>query len=244
MSNSNTHLPVEQLEEIKSKAAIISGYKKDEDSTPQRSGYYFGYIAGATEYATITEQRIEKALHDERNKFQAKLTETETEWARKVIDLHAKGERLALALRRLSGTIQVHPEYVSGQNQEFIDRVAFAEEALKEWREGGPSQEGKEEVARKELTVSYTKGEWYLQEYTDAYTNIVRCNNGKGHETIFIASTPQSSLPEARANAKLMAAAPDLLDALQGIIVITDRNHVAWDKAKAAIKKANLNNPH
>lgn len=95
------------------------------------------------------------------------------------------------------------------------------------------------------LTTSYTKGQWYLQKYTDAYTNIVRCNNGK-HETIYIASTPQSSLPEARANAMLMAAAPDLLESLQEIIAITDRDHVAWYKAKAAIEKAigsDLTNP-
>jgi hypothetical protein len=85
---------------------------------------------------------------------------------------------------------------------------------------------------------SFTKGEWYLQKYTDAYTNIVRCNNGKGHETIFIACTPQSSLPEARANARLMAAAPDLLEALKEIIAISDRDHIAWIKGKAAIEKA------
>lgn len=92
----------------------------------------------------------------------------------------------------------------------------------------------------KELTASYTKGEWYLQKFTDAYTNIIRCNNGKGHETLFIASTPQSSLPEARANARLMAAAPDLLESLQEIIAITDRDHIAWDRAKAAIEKATV----
>jgi hypothetical protein len=93
----------------------------------------------------------------------------------------------------------------------------------------------------KEITTSYTKGEWYMQKYTDAYTNIVRCNNGKGHETIFIASTPQSILLEARANARLMAAAPDLLESLQEIISITDRDHIAWVKAKAAIEKATVN---
>lgn len=92
-------------------------------------------------------------------------------------------------------------------------------------------------MENKEPTASYTKGQWYLQKYTDAYTNIVRCNNGK-HETIFIASTPQSSLPESRANAQLMSAAPDLLEALQEVIAISDRKHDAWDKAKAAIEKA------
>jgi hypothetical protein len=93
----------------------------------------------------------------------------------------------------------------------------------------------------KETTTTHTKGEWYLQYYTDAYTNIVRCNNGKGHETLFIASTPQSVLPESRANARLMSAAPDLLESLQEIIAITDRDHIAWAKAKAAIEKATLN---
>lgn len=86
--------------------------------------------------------------------------------------------------------------------------------------------------------TAYTKGEWYLQKYTDAYTNIIRCNNGKGFETLFIAHTTQSTSPETRANARLMAAAPDLLEALQEIIAITDRDHAAWIKAKAAIQKA------
>lgn len=90
---------------------------------------------------------------------------------------------------------------------------------------------------QKNDAITYTKGEWYLQEYTDAYTNIIRCNNGK-HETLFIGYTGQSSSPETRANARLMAASPDLLEALQDIIAITDRDHVAWHEAKAAIAKA------
>ena len=92
-----------------------------------------------------------------------------------------------------------------------------------------------------ETTTLFTKGEWYLQSYTDAYTNIIRCNNGNGHETIYIGSTPQITLPYARANARLMAAAPDLFNALNEILAITDRDHVAWHKAKAAIAKA-INN--
>lgn len=39
-------------------------------------------------------------------------------------------------------------------------------------------------------------------------------------------------------NAHLIAAAPELLDALKCILAITDRNHVAWDAARAAIAKA------
>jgi hypothetical protein len=93
-------------------------------------------------------------------------------------------------------------------------------------------------VTTEQATTTYTKGEWYLQEYTDAYTNIIRCNKGKGFETLFIAHTTQNTSPETRANARLMAASPDLLEALQEIIAITDREHAAWVKAKAAIRKA------
>jgi hypothetical protein len=46
------------------------------------------------------------------------------------------------------------------------------------------------------------------------------------------------SRQEAEANARLIAAAPDLLAALKGILVITDRDHVVWDAARAAIAKA------
>ncbi len=43
---------------------------------------------------------------------------------------------------------------------------------------------------------------------------------------------------EACANAQLIAAAPDLLDALRAVVAISDRKHDAWDAAKAAIAKA------
>lgn len=39
-------------------------------------------------------------------------------------------------------------------------------------------------------------------------------------------------------NTHLIAAAPELLAALEAITAITDRNHVAWDKARAVIAKA------
>ena len=54
--------------------------------------------------------------------------------------------------------------------------------------------------------LNITKGQWYLQEFTDAYTNIVRCKN-ETHDTLFIAYTPQTTNPEARANAELIAEA-------------------------------------
>ena len=43
---------------------------------------------------------------------------------------------------------------------------------------------------------------------------------------------------EGLANARLIAAAPELRDALREILAITDRKHDAWDKARAALAKA------
>lgn len=86
----------------------------------------------------------------------------------------------------------------------------------------------------------YTKGKWYFQTEADAYTNIIRCDGGKGFETLYIGSCAQSSNIEAQANAQLMASAPDLLEALIEVVRISDRKHDAWDKAKKAIEKALL----
>jgi hypothetical protein len=84
----------------------------------------------------------------------------------------------------------------------------------------------------------YTKGNWYFQTEADACTNIIRCDGGKGFETLYIGSCAQSSDIESQANAQLMASAPDLLEALIEVVRISDRNHNAWDKAKKAIEKA------
>lgn len=43
---------------------------------------------------------------------------------------------------------------------------------------------------------------------------------------------------EDEANANLIAAAPELLDALIEVVRISDRNHIAWINAKEVIRKA------
>jgi hypothetical protein len=43
---------------------------------------------------------------------------------------------------------------------------------------------------------------------------------------------------EELANARLIAAAPELLEALREVVAISDRKHDAWDKAHAAMAKA------
>ena len=43
---------------------------------------------------------------------------------------------------------------------------------------------------------------------------------------------------ESEANARLIASAPEMYEALKEIVRISDRKHDAWDRAKAALAKA------
>ena len=54
-----------------------------------------------------------------------------------------------------------------------------------------------------------TPGPWHYQEESDAYTHIVR-----GPKNVFICQLQQDTTGWAEANARLIAAAPDLLAAL------------------------------
>ncbi|MCR9064496.1 MAG: hypothetical protein NXI00_11055 [Cytophagales bacterium] len=91
----------------------------------------------------------------------------------------------------------------------------------------------------------FTKGEWHLQTEADSYTNIIRCKNEKA-DNIFISSCAQSSSLESQANAQLIASAPDLLEALQDILICHEKmkgggqsiEDVLLNKAYAAITKA------
>jgi hypothetical protein len=53
-----------------------------------------------------------------------------------------------------------------------------------------------------------------------------------------IAVVKGNSAKEARKRARLMAAAPDLLNALKGVLRVADRQTVEFDAARAAIAKA------
>ena len=53
-----------------------------------------------------------------------------------------------------------------------------------------------------------------------------------------IGDEPRQCIERWEADAALAAAAPDLLEALQQVVAISDRKHEAWDKAHAAIAKA------
>lgn len=55
-----------------------------------------------------------------------------------------------------------------------------------------------------------------------------------------IAAVHGNDSAEGKANARLIAAATDLLEALREVVAISDRKHSAWDRAKSAIAKAEV----
>ena len=78
-------------------------------------------------------------------------------------------------------------------------------------------------------TATHTPGPWVLAEATK--TIPIRGANGK---TVASVRYGETDLYDAR----LIAAAPDLLAALQGVIRVADRATDEFDAARAAIAKA------
>jgi hypothetical protein len=93
----------------------------------------------------------------------------------------------------------------------------------------------------------HTPGPWEMTEVETAEYAITASskmvNYGGGEEPVIIMHTPQIQLPgdteENFANAALIAAAPDLLAALETLINVRDvNNYKAYEAARAAIVKA------
>jgi hypothetical protein len=84
----------------------------------------------------------------------------------------------------------------------------------------------------------HAPGPWHYQEGADAYTHIIRAGEHR-----FICQLAQDTSGEAEANARLIAAAPYLLEALHACLqVACDEFHgepwQAIELARAAIAKA------
>ena len=88
------------------------------------------------------------------------------------------------------------------------------------------------------IQAKHTPGPWNICASTPSL--IEAAHHNVNDVTIAQAFEPQgsASLPEMWANARVIAAAPDLLAALQEVVEISDRKHDAWDKARAAIARA------
>jgi hypothetical protein len=90
--------------------------------------------------------------------------------------------------------------------------------------------------------MRYTKGPWHVQKNADVYTHIVR--DPTGHR--IIAQLGQDTTEEIRANTRLIAAAPEMLEALKYLSAWIKHTVPTWtdeverglDMADAAIRKA------
>lgn len=87
------------------------------------------------------------------------------------------------------------------------------------------------------METKFTKGEWSINEWTQPDDRI--SIGAVGTPLIAIVPSRDVSYNEQKANAKLIAAAPDLLEALMSIE--NDDNSIPatiWEMRNAAIKKA------
>ena len=93
-----------------------------------------------------------------------------------------------------------------------------------------------------------TPGEWSFSHSSASDDNVacIEINSSESlHEIAYLQSTPssigkyeQTSLDKTIANAHLIAAAPELLEALQAVVRVADRQTDEFDIARAAIAKA------
>lgn len=93
-----------------------------------------------------------------------------------------------------------------------------------------------------------TPGEWSFSHSSVSDDNVacIEINSSESlHEIAYLQSTPssigkyeQTSLDKTIANAHLIAAAPELLEALQAVVRVADRQTDEFDMARAAIEKA------
>lgn len=96
----------------------------------------------------------------------------------------------------------------------------------------------------------HTKGKWEVVhgrdndlDYEKETPNCITIDNDSGWHIARIWLDVDNRIPEAEANAELIAAAPDLLEACQGVaeIVIGEpMNEATLNKVQQAIKKAGV----
>ena len=94
------------------------------------------------------------------------------------------------------------------------------------------------------MSHSFTPGPWYVTGKLTRYVE-ARIGGGLIQEVASCGPTEADGGygPQQAANARLIAAAPDLLEALRGVLRIADRKTDEFDAARAAIAKATGEQP-
>ncbi len=88
-----------------------------------------------------------------------------------------------------------------------------------------------------EAKPAHTPGPWATARGFEGQT-VVGSDGVLVADCSIIDRLGQRTGPECTANARLIAAAPDLLEALKAVVAIADRRTVEFDAAHAAIAKA------
>lgn len=83
------------------------------------------------------------------------------------------------------------------------------------------------------MTTKWSKGPWLVDD--QGGDKHLRSADG---ESLMCDTNYYPWVPANDADWVLIASAPALYEALDGILAITDRNHVAWEKARAALRQA------
>lgn len=96
----------------------------------------------------------------------------------------------------------------------------------------------------------HTPGPWIVEQYQGETNVISNCDRDRKDADVGVVFVLAGriggkihgenfdDLSEIQANAHLIAAAPDLLEALEAVIKVADRNTAVFNRAKAATAKA------
>lgn len=84
------------------------------------------------------------------------------------------------------------------------------------------------------MTTMHTPGPWFPRKNSAGMWEAMIEDRDYAHSTAFITRTDD----QGAADARLIAAAPELLAALKGVLRVADRQTDEFDAARAAIAKA------
>lgn len=87
------------------------------------------------------------------------------------------------------------------------------------------------------MNTKHTPGEWFTCRGVSSIYIEARLRQGVVQEIAACGPT-EAGHEQQEANARLIAAAPELLEALQAVVAVADRATDEFDRARAAIAKA------
>ncbi|HHF0618057.1 TPA: hypothetical protein ACPH2G_004575 [Pseudomonas aeruginosa] len=85
---------------------------------------------------------------------------------------------------------------------------------------------------------SHTPGPWEIERYSDGLIQIVGNIRAVSEHEEHVTTVVEAVTRGDEANAKLIVAAPDLLDALVALVECEQTTPELWEAARAAISKA------